>query len=53
MMHRRSSAADENIAADFLLTNELMQVEQRLASQKPVLEKLTGRPGPEDCNSRH
>jgi protein-tyrosine phosphatase len=26
------------------MQTELMQVEQRLASQKPVLEKLTGRP---------
>jgi protein tyrosine/serine phosphatase len=44
LTHELLGVCDEDIAADFLLTNELMQVEQRLASQKPVLAKLTGRP---------
>jgi protein tyrosine/serine phosphatase len=43
LTHDLLGVHDEDIAADFLLTNQLMQVEARLTSFRPVLQGLTGR----------
>jgi protein tyrosine/serine phosphatase len=44
LTHDLLGVNEDDLAADFLLTNQLMQVEERLAEFAPKLEKLIGRP---------
>jgi protein-tyrosine phosphatase len=43
LTHDVLGVAESDVAADFLLTNEVMQVERRLPAYGPRLEKLLGR----------
>lgn len=43
LTHELLGVSEEDLAADFMLTNQIVQVEQRLAAHRSVLENLTGR----------